>query len=79
MLDAVLYLQVAISLVVREIITVVVALVVPEGDPPDRIGAVLSTVIETTLEVARFPAESLATAINVWVPSATEVESQITP
>jgi hypothetical protein len=42
-------------------------------------GGVLPTVNVTTDEVAKFPEPSRATAIIEWEPSATAVESHVTP
>ena len=42
-------------------------------------GAVLSTVTETLLDVAAFPAASTARALTAAGPSATSFESQATP
>ncbi len=62
----VLYLQVADSFVVKEIVVPVVPIDrAPDGAAAERTGAVLSIVIVTDEDVVVFPAASRATAVNI--------------
>lgn len=73
------YLQVAVSLVVRERLVDVVPIdSAPVGAPEDRTGAVLSTVMVIADEMVVLFVESLATAVSACKPSATAVESHVT-
>ena len=74
------YLQIAVSSVVSErVVTVVPAESDDDGEPPVRMGAVLSTITVTPVDVALLLELSRATATRVWEPSAIAVVSHDTP
>ena len=80
-LGVVPYLQVAFSLVEREIVVEVVYAMEPDGKPLESMGGVTSagllTVMVTEAEVVVFPEESLAVAVRVCEPLIVVVVSQL--
>ena len=80
-LGVVPYLQVAFSLVEREIVVEVVYAMEPDGEPLDSMGGVMSAglliVTDTGAEVVWFPAVSLAVAVRVCEPLDVVVVSQL--
>ena len=47
------------------------------GELIETVGALLSTLIATVAEVRVFPAVSVATAVSVWLPSASQLVSPV--